>query len=168
MNFGKGLKRWFLRDIVVKMVRKRLEEMADDVKEGDLVRIFLEHSDYVGYRWDVDKSKLDGQLMLDFDADILFSGLNPYGYTRLEKDSIVIYDGPVMKTESGPIMTKKLQFVGVNLSTGMLGNEHITRYEILERTQIEEEQKRQEEITAQCCRITGMVSSSSLTDFSGE
>jgi len=118
---------------------KKLEEMARDVKQGDLVRIFLEHSDYVGYRWDLDKpSDFQNQLMLPEDFDILFCGLNPYGSTRMKGYHYPVTEGDTTCFKDGPIATKKIQFVGVNLRTRLLGNEPITGYEVLERTEYEE------------------------------
>ena len=117
---------------------KPLEKMADDVKQGDLVRIFSKKSDYVGYRWDLDKSVVNSQLMLPEDFDILFCGLNPYGVTRMEGDHITVNKGHYTTSRDGPIATKKIQYVGVNLRTRMLGNEPISGYEVIERTQYEE------------------------------
>lgn len=117
---------------------KKLKEMPDDVKQGDLVRIFLEHSNYVGYRWDLEEAKIRGQLLLDSDTDIIFSGLDPYGNTRMEGDPIWMKKGRTSWTEKGSAITKKIQFVGVNMKTHMLGNEHIKGYQVLERTSYEE------------------------------
>jgi hypothetical protein len=113
---------------------KPLKDLAKDVKEGDLIRIFLENSDYVGYRWGSNHALVDGQLMLPQDDDILFCSLNPYGNTRMEGDLVTVTEGNNKQYLNLPIVTKKIQFVGVNLKTRTLGNEPIRGYLVLERT----------------------------------
>jgi len=112
-----------------------LEKMADDVKQGDLIRVFLERSDYVGYRWKLCRDRVQEQLMLPEDYDILFCSLNPYGVTRMKGDSLL---GVTCSGEE-PIIREKIQFVGVNLKTQRLGNEHIRGYQVIERTECQED-----------------------------
>ena len=113
---------------------KPLDELASDAKQGDLVKIALRGSDYVGYKWDIDPSLVKAQLLLPDDKDILFAGVNPYGVTRMEGDPIHYVEEHCYNIRDGLIVTKSIQFVGVNLKTRMLGNESIRGYTILERT----------------------------------
>ena len=121
-----------------------LEKMAGDVKEGDLVRIFLERSDYVGYKWAAHivgyklSAHIINQLMLPEDSDVIFCSLNPNGVTRRKNEHIAITVGNRTTYRQGPAVADKIQFVGVNLKTQMLGNEHIRGYEVIERTKSQE------------------------------
>lgn len=116
---------------------KPLENMAKDLKQGDLVRIFLDSSNYVGYRWALDKTQVRRQLIFTEDADIIFSSIDPYGVTKL-RSNYCQEKQPKNKNKASRVITEYIQFVGVNLSTRKLGNEPIRGYQILERTQYEE------------------------------
>jgi hypothetical protein len=131
--------------------KKPLEGMVDDVKEGDLVRVFLEKSDYVGYVWCFeDRGRI--QPVFPEDVDVILAGLSPVGYTRFPGDSIVINRGtrpgfifigpypiprdvPDLVYKRGPTFGEKIQFVGINLGTKTMGNEHVKGYEVIERAE---------------------------------
>lgn len=116
----------------------KLEEMAKDVNQGDLVRIFLERSDYIGYKWDLDISKIKKQVLLFEDSDMLFCGLNPYGITRLKGETVYGEKQNVIINEDNLTILDKIQFVGVNLKNQHLRNEKIKGYEIIQRTEYKE------------------------------
>ena len=100
-----------------------LEQLAEDAKQGDLVRIFLERSDYVGYRWEGGTRLPSSQLIIPKDCDVIFCSLNPYGTTAYGD------------SQNDPdVVLQKIQFVGINLKTHTLGSEHVRGYCILERT----------------------------------
>ena len=90
---------------------KPLEQLANDVQRGDLVRVQIPKSDYVGYKWDCQN---DSAPLLDLEgADIILSGLNPFGNTNT--------------------LYKNIQYVGINLKEGKLRDEPIEGYEVLRR-----------------------------------
>ena len=113
---------------------KPLHEIAKDVQEGDLVRIFLRGSDYVGHRWDLRKHSVGEQLMLSEDTDLFFCGLNPFGVTRMQGDVIPVTKNNSTTYRQGPTVREKIQFVGLNLKTNYLGNEPVIGYEVIQRT----------------------------------
>jgi hypothetical protein len=89
---------------------KPLEGMLEDVKPGDLVRIKLTNSDFVGYRW--------GGISVGPDlhtegARIIFRSLNPLGTTKN--------------------LGYRFQQVGIDIDKSRIGDEVILGYEVLRR-----------------------------------
>lgn len=140
---------------------KPLEELAEEVESGDLIRVNFMRGDYVGYVWFCPKeegttaaiteedsmttkyttfvlcSSLDdvktwepdnkkrilenikGQLAYKKNNDIILCGLNPYSMTDDRLD--------------------KVQFIGINLKEGKIGEMEIIGYEILKKYKGEHE-----------------------------
>ena len=114
-----------------------MEDMAKDVKQGDLIRIFLDSSNYVGYRWSLDKANVGRQMMFTEDVDIIFSSIDPYGVTKM-RSNYCQEKQHKNKNKTSRVITEHIQFVGVNLSIRKLGNEPIRGYQMIERTQYKE------------------------------
>ncbi len=116
-----------------------VEKMLSDVKGGDIVRIQLERSSYVGYRWGDGKDTViceGGKRVLESEKegflknyrdtilnpkeeDIFFCSLDEFGYT-----------GEVIN---------KIQLVGINLTHKTMCGEKVLGYEILRRSKHKEE-----------------------------
>lgn len=109
--------------------------MPKDVKQGDLVRIFLESSNYVGYRWRIDGVHIGEQMICADDTDIIFSSIDPYGITKVRSS---YFPKNLKKDKAGQPIIESIQFVGVNLVNKRLGNESIRGYQVLERARYKE------------------------------
>jgi hypothetical protein len=116
------------------MYLKPLSQMKSDVKEGDLIKVFLERSTYVGYKWGDGKGTVyleKGQRILRYEkesfllnasdslldrneADIILCGLNPYGYTN-------------------NTALDKIPLVGINLEKETMGGMDVKGYQVIER-----------------------------------
>lgn len=109
---------------------KPLEEIAEDVKEGDLVKIFLNYglSDYIGYIWDksvINKINKDNLVGDGRGSTLLLCGLNPMGKTKSGGEEITNY------------LLDNIQFVELDLSKKTLGKQEAAGYAVIERYQEE-------------------------------
>ncbi|PIN86422.1 hypothetical protein COV19_05050 [Candidatus Woesearchaeota archaeon CG10_big_fil_rev_8_21_14_0_10_44_13] len=140
---------------------KPLEEMANDVNMGDLVRVTINYglSSYVGYVWWTPKengktSQLDASDILSSTTNIppigaVISAVKDPNWIEdnkerslvAHKNQILIYaDNDILLAGLDPygktyedILKKKVQVVGINLKKGTLGKEVVKGYEVLER-----------------------------------
>jgi len=115
-----------------------LSKMKEDVREGDVVKVFLERSTFVGYKWGDGKDTVyhekgqrilrtekesflqnAGNLLDRNENDIIFCGLSPYGNTH-------------------DTSLERIPLVGINLKKGTMGGMDVKGYQVIERNQYEE------------------------------
>jgi len=109
---------------------KKLDKMAEDVFEGDLILIYLRASTYIGYMWKIDAEIVKDRLLNPEEKDLLFCSIDPLGNTRMKEDYAHMKDGT---SKDLPIIRDKIQFVGVSLERRTLGNEEIRGYYVMSR-----------------------------------
>lgn len=119
---------------------KPLDRILTDVRDGDIVLVHLERSSFVGYRWGngrdiivheagrrVLQSEREGylknareSLLNPEESDVVFCGFNGFGYL-------------------GEEALKKVQLVGINLTSKTMNGVRVLGYDILHRSEGEDQ-----------------------------